>query len=109
MDRFPVDRDSVDVTDVNQRTALHWAAAHGRHDQVPGAATSLLQAKILTKLGADIGLIDVEGRTPVHWAAATAGEDSARLVTLLIGLQPRCCLHVQFVYLICQVGVADSC
>lgn len=35
VNRFPVDRDSVDVTDVNQRTALHWAAAHGRHDQVP--------------------------------------------------------------------------
>lgn len=44
---------------------------------------------MLTKLGADIGLIDVEGKTPVHWAAASDGHDSPKLVTMLIGLKPR--------------------
>ncbi len=57
--------------------ALHWAGTHGM----------LGPAKALVKLGADTGLLDVEGKPPVHWAAARNIDDSARLVTLLVGFK----------------------
>ena len=79
LSKFSIPPTSVDVADINLRTPLHWAAAHGYHDQ----------AKMLTKLGADIGLIDVEGKTPVHWAASSDTDQSAKLVSLLIGIKPR--------------------
>ena len=32
--KFSISRENVDVKDVNKRTPLHWAAAHGCYDQV---------------------------------------------------------------------------
>ena len=32
--KFSINRENVDVKDINKRTPLHWAAAHGCYDQV---------------------------------------------------------------------------
>ena len=95
---FSISRENVDVGDINKRTPLHWAAAHGCYDQVGWLPFTMqcvntchpLKVKILThKLGADVGLIDVGGKTPLHWAASSSTDDAPRLVSLLIDIKPR--------------------
>ena len=77
--KYSIGKDNVDLVDINKRTALHWACSHGNYDQ----------AKIITKIGADIGMIDVEGKTPFHWAASSKSGDSAKLINLLVQLKPK--------------------
>ena len=106
--KFSISRENVDVKDINKRTPLHWAAAHGCYDQVGSLGflhkhlfwvntCLLLKVKILTnKLGADVGLIDVGGKTPLHWAASSSKDDAPRLVSLLIEIKPRSLWHFCF-------------
>ena len=77
--KYNITKDNVDLGDINKRTALHWACSQGNYDQ----------ARIITKIGADIGMIDVEGKTPMHWAASSKSEDSAKLIRLLVNLKPK--------------------
>ena len=65
--------------DINKRSALHWACAHGNLDQ----------AKIISKLGADIGIIDVEGKTALHWAASSKSSDPEKLINLLVKMKTK--------------------
>ena len=76
--KFTLTKDDVNILDVNKRSPLHWAGAHGSLDQV----------KMIAKLGADIGLVDVEGRTALHWAAASPAPRPAQLVAALLSLRP---------------------
>ena len=79
MKKFNLSKDDVNVVDVNKRSPLHWACAHGNTDQ----------AKIISKLGADVGIIDVEGKTPAHWAASSKCRDPGKMISVLVGIKTR--------------------
>ena len=67
------------MLDVNKRSPLHWACAHGNLDQV----------KIISKLGADIGIIDVEGKTALHFAATSSSSQPGKLLSALVNMKTR--------------------
>ena len=67
------------MLDVNKRSPLHWACAHGNLDQV----------KIISKLGADIGIIDVEGKTALHFAATSSSSPPGKLLSALVNMKTR--------------------
>ena len=69
----------MNVLDVNKRSPLHWACAHGNLDQV----------KIISKLGADIGIIDVEGKTALHFAATSSSSQPGKLLSALVTMRTR--------------------
>ena len=70
-------KDKVNILDVNKRSPLHWACALGNYEQ----------AKMMAKLGADIGQIDVEGKTGLHWAVTSSSAEPAKLVRLLVNMK----------------------
>ena len=70
-------KEKINILDINKRSPLHWACALGNYDQ----------AKIISKLGADVGLIDVEGKTGLHWAATARCAEAAKLVKLLVKMK----------------------
>ena len=72
-------KEEVNVLDVNKRSPLHWACAHGNLEQV----------KIISKLGADIGIIDVEGKTALHFAATSSSSAPGKLLGVLVTMKTR--------------------
>ena len=70
-------KEKINILDINKRSPLHWACALGNYDQ----------AKIISKLGADISLTDVEGKTGLHWAATARCAEAAKLVKLLVNMK----------------------
>ena len=77
--KIKLSKEEVNVLDVNKRSPLHWACAHGNLDQV----------KIISKLGADIGIIDVEGKTAFHFAAMSSASQPGKLVSALVSMKTR--------------------
>ena len=77
--KFSISKEDINVVDVNKRSPLHWAGAHGNYDQ----------AKIVSKLGADIGIIDVEGKTALHWAATSKSTEPQKLINLLVNMKTK--------------------
>nr|CAB3256533.1 inversin-like [Phallusia mammillata] len=65
----------VDVTDSQNRTALHWSAAFNNADYV----------KQLIKHDSNIAMPDAEGKTPLHWAANT--HDNSAVATIKVILE----------------------
>lgn len=61
----------VDVLDFDKRTPLHWAAYHGRVDEM----------ETLLLAGADVNARDREGKTPLHDAA---WENELEMVDVLL-------------------------
>ena len=70
-------KEKINILDINKRSPLHWACALGNYDQ----------AKIISKLGADISLTDVEGKTGLHWAATARCAEPRKLVKLLVNMK----------------------
>ena len=60
----------VDVTDLDGRTALHWASYKGFPDPV----------KLLICMDADIYRADKEGCTPLHWSAMKGKSEATHLL-----------------------------
>ena len=77
--KIKLSKEEVNVLDVNKRSPLHWACAHGNLDQV----------KIISKLGADIGIIDVEGKTALHFAATSNSSQPGKLLGALVNMKTR--------------------
>ncbi|CAK8671687.1 uncharacterized protein LOC143465350 isoform X2 [Clavelina lepadiformis] len=64
----------VEVTDNQDRTALHWSAAFNNTEYV----------KLLIKYKCNPALSDKEGKTPLHWAANTHDPNAVATVEALL-------------------------
>ena len=70
-----LDKQSINATDVNLRTPLSYAAAHGQIGLV----------QLLLEKGAEIEFPDKDGRAPLQWAALNGHADVLLLLLTKVG------------------------